>query len=291
MDETPTSAAWFNAPGSTPIAIMDGTTLGRDPSNSVVLASRDVSRHHARIDVRNQYEFWLTDLNSKNGTYVNGRRLMHPVQLESGNEVVLGDCCFTFRASCSRAVGRAEADEKNEEYLTVTRHKTIECWLLVADMERSVSLSQSLPHEQHQKLIGQWLGNCSKIIETREGEVNKFLGDGLLAFWRNRPEIEKGVATGFGELREYQNRKDPCFRVILHYGMVGLSPNLALREDGLSGKEVNFIFRMEKLASSLGRSVLLSEAVAVRLGKLLDLKEVGRLELPSFPGQHLFYTV
>lgn len=47
--------------------------IGSRPDNDVVLEQDDVSRHHAILRVRDT-SFHITDLNSKNGTYVNGRR-------------------------------------------------------------------------------------------------------------------------------------------------------------------------------------------------------------------------
>ena len=46
-------------------------TIGRDPSNDIVLADRSVSGHHAVIRYMNG-EWVLADLDSRNGTYVNG---------------------------------------------------------------------------------------------------------------------------------------------------------------------------------------------------------------------------
>lgn len=52
----------------------DTITIGRDPSNDVVLDHPVVSSFHARI-VRSQGNYILSDLNSVNGTYVNGRKV------------------------------------------------------------------------------------------------------------------------------------------------------------------------------------------------------------------------
>jgi len=47
--------------------------IGASPDNDIVLAHNDISRHHAILRVR-QGLVHITDLNSKNGTFVNGRR-------------------------------------------------------------------------------------------------------------------------------------------------------------------------------------------------------------------------
>jgi len=47
--------------------------IGASPDNDIVIAHKDISRHHAILRVR-QGALHITDLNSKNGTFVNGRR-------------------------------------------------------------------------------------------------------------------------------------------------------------------------------------------------------------------------
>lgn len=58
-------------------------SIGRDPSNDVVLANPRVSRFHATIENR-AGAFLMFDLNSTNGTYVNGVRVDNPVMVDQG---------------------------------------------------------------------------------------------------------------------------------------------------------------------------------------------------------------
>src|SRR5262245_6961856 len=54
--------------------------LGRTRGNDIRLESGSVSERHARLDHRDG--FWvLTDLGSRNGTYLNGRRIEGPTPL------------------------------------------------------------------------------------------------------------------------------------------------------------------------------------------------------------------
>ena len=56
-------------------------SIGSHPSNDVVLDDTTVSRRHATI-TRRPAGFELTDLDSTNGTFVNGRRLQKPIALK-----------------------------------------------------------------------------------------------------------------------------------------------------------------------------------------------------------------
>ncbi len=66
-----------------------GVVIGRDPSCDVVLADRTISRRHAQV-VASQGVFYLRDLDSPNGTYLDDRRIGRVSQLESHCRVRLG---------------------------------------------------------------------------------------------------------------------------------------------------------------------------------------------------------
>jgi hypothetical protein len=70
-------------------------TLGRSRQNTLVLSDPHVSRSHARIDLE-EHGFVLVDLESKNGTFVRGRRVTrHP--LEPGDRLQLGSSLLEFQ--------------------------------------------------------------------------------------------------------------------------------------------------------------------------------------------------
>lgn len=65
----------------------DHVVIGRAPDCDVVLPKRQVSRRHARIERHND-SYLLSDLRSKNGTYVNGKEVRdEPYHLKDGDEI------------------------------------------------------------------------------------------------------------------------------------------------------------------------------------------------------------
>lgn len=66
--------------------IFDGMTIGREKDCDLVIPDRQVSRYHARFEVRTDRTI-LHDLSSKNGTYRNGKRVEEPVVLQDGDVV------------------------------------------------------------------------------------------------------------------------------------------------------------------------------------------------------------
>jgi pSer/pThr/pTyr-binding forkhead associated (FHA) protein len=64
-------------------------TIGRDAGCELVLADVEVSRRHARLETQGSIVF-LRDLESSNGTFLNGRRLESAVELREGDEIDVG---------------------------------------------------------------------------------------------------------------------------------------------------------------------------------------------------------
>ena len=63
--------------------------IGRDPGSDVVLRDPEVSRRHARFESRNGVVF-VSDLASRNGSFLNGRRIAEPVAVRSGDAIDVG---------------------------------------------------------------------------------------------------------------------------------------------------------------------------------------------------------
>ena len=67
--------------------------IGRDEDEcDLVVAERQVSRHHALITAGND-GYILKDLESKNGTFLNGKELKGPHILQDGDEIQIAYCC------------------------------------------------------------------------------------------------------------------------------------------------------------------------------------------------------
>lgn len=74
------------------------TILGRGRDATIRLIGKGVSRHHARITVRDR-EATLEDLQSKNGTQVRGARIESATRLADGDEILLGSFSMVFRST------------------------------------------------------------------------------------------------------------------------------------------------------------------------------------------------
>ncbi len=128
------AGAWLESPGMEKTPLRGNCSLGRSPKSAVVLESPKASRRHAIINLQNVGEFWLIDLGSSNGTFLNRRRVHQPVRLCDMDQLTVGDVPFTFR----------QPEEVTSEMRTTLAQQTIRetanipVWLLVADIEKLV---------------------------------------------------------------------------------------------------------------------------------------------------------
>lgn len=263
-------------------------SLGRTEANDVVLPDERVSRRHAIIHGQDPAEFWLVDLGSRNGTFVNERRVFQPVRLREADKIQVGPFALIFRQPTASSQARLQQPTTMQ---TLADVKSLNCWLLIVDVERSTDLAKALPAEELAVLLGRWIRHCKQLIETTGGSVDKYLGDGLLAYWRVAEGDAAELARVLESLRRLQDQGQPAFRFALHRATVTFGGVATVGQESLSGPEVNFVFRMEKLAGVLRRPNLISEAAAKALQTNVEVALVGEHPVPSFDGLHKFFGI
>ena len=93
-------------------------SIGRNRNSNIVINNNTVSKEHAIIEFDEDYNAILKDLNSSNGTYVNGDRLKFmPVKLKTGDKITFGKEIteYIFESFNMNNDTKTEAD--NSEYI------------------------------------------------------------------------------------------------------------------------------------------------------------------------------
>ncbi|MBI3880404.1 MAG: adenylate/guanylate cyclase domain-containing protein [Verrucomicrobia bacterium] len=284
MSDAAKNSVWLENSAGEKFPIVGNCSIGRAPTNQIALADDRASRRHALVHAQEQHEYWLVDLGSSNGTLLNGRRVSQPTLLHDGDRIEVGASALSFRQSA--AAGRSASRNPISDE-TVLDIKSEPCWLLVADIEGSTRLHEKFRAEEIPVLTGRWLAECKQLVEECGGSINKFLGDGFFAYWQAREGSALQVTRAIEALKRLQDGSKLPFRFVLHHGTV-FRGGASLGEESLSGREVNFIFRMEKLAGSLREPRLVSEMAASLLETQLPANDAGRHALPSFEGEFGF---
>ena len=275
-------AAWLEISSGERLPLNGTTSLGRSQTlNRHAFASDKVSRRHALIRAQDGGEFWLVDLGSTNGTAINDERVVGSARLRDGDRVNLGNGTeLIFRQPVSAEDRIAQSMQQK----TVADMREEQRWLLIADLADSSDLSKTMPATQLALIVGEWLAAATELLGAHGGRINKYMGDGFLAFWRDQPAAPAAVAAALAGFRELQSRAGFTFRIVVHRGLVAVGGAPTLGEESLFSDDLSFAFRLEKLAGSLRRDFLLSRGAVSLLADHLPLAAVpGRHELKGFP--------
>lgn len=261
--------------------IRDVCTIGRMPGCTIVVEGTKVSRKHAHIFPTGGV-FQLVDNGSTNGTYHNGHRVQQPVTLSDGDTIMVGDHTFIFRLAAP-GLSIPEGDMALEQ--TQAHIEQVPCWFLVADVKSSTSLAQNMGPEKWPDEIGRWFQHCRSILADWKGEVNKSTGDGFLAIWKERDELQEIAGLIKGAVLDFRKMiaESPLpFRFVVHYGKAAIGGKASLGEEALAGLDVHFVFRMEKLADQFGTDILLSTPAVQQIGEPSLFREVGSGRVKGF---------
>ncbi len=280
---------WVRRADGRVVEVGASCSIGRGVQNNLVIEDPSVSRRHAMINRDGAGVLWLVDLGSSNGVLHNGLRIKQPAQLRQGDQIEVCGHQFDFIQGARPEAAPEVPDEA--AFATLSAVRTVPTWLLVADVANSTQLNNTLPPEQVAAAIGDWFRSCQTLLRKHAAEVNKHLGDGFLAFWPSPTVAPAQVHAAIRELKGFQQTSPVGFRFVVHHGRVMVDSAVSRGEDSLLGSEVNFIFRMEKLAGALGASCMVSAVAAQQLQVPTELVSKGRHPLAGFEGDFEMFVV
>jgi adenylate cyclase len=277
--------AWLETPEGERLPLEGVSSLGRDPAqNRYGFNHAKVSRRHALIHAQEGGEFWVVDLGSTNGTYIDGDRVTVPRRLTPGDRLQLGSATQGIDLIFGQDFEAMAQTAESMMMQTVIDTREEERWLLVADLAGFSQLSKTLSATDLALRVGHWLNATTALVQARGGRINKYTGDGFLAFWRDRPGSAKQVAAGLADFRALQKTSELSFRIVLHRGKVAIGGAPTLGEESLLSDDLSFTFRLEKLAGGLQKPIILSSQAAAGLAGEIEMLPVpGSHELKGFP--------
>lgn len=255
-------------------------SIGRAEDNDVILKDDKVSRRHALIHRQDNRSYWIIDLGSGNGTYLNGKRLTSPTPLKNEDRIQIARQSLVFFQEAPGSESSAPLSGPNETIIDIRERRV---WLLVGDLVGSSRIAAELPPEESARFIGRWLSDCGALVEACEGSINKYLGDGFLAYWSDDERAAGNVLKALQRFMRMRQQDGALpFRLAIHQGRITSGGSGSLGEESLLGLDVNYVFRMEKLAAQLRTWLLFSETATQALGDLLPLKSLGAHPLEGF---------
>jgi adenylate cyclase len=175
----------------------------------------------------------------------------------------------------------------------------LEAALLLCDLREFTELSNRLPSERVVELLDAYFGCVVPAIDKAGGEVIKFMGDAVLAFFNHKDASAacaaalQGAQTALDSLQRLHT-PDCELRagVALHYGTVSYG-NIGFghRLDfTLIGPDVNLVSRLQGVCSTTGQALLMSRRFVELLGSG-EAKPVGAHRLKGFAQPVDLYTL
>jgi adenylate cyclase len=175
--------------------------VGRSEDSDFVITDRWISRNHAMLQAMDNGEMYLIDLGSRNGSFLNGRRVGIPVIIKSGDRLTFGQTELVYHSPRSAIV--AGIKPARELTATAALHVRRLISVLVVDIRDYTVLTRQMDEQILSEMIGNWFRQAGEIIRQNGSWVDKYIGDAVMAVWIHGAQ----EATATNELR-------PAFQVI-----------------------------------------------------------------------------
>ncbi len=258
-------------------------TIGRTDDNNFVLPDPWISRHHAMLQYTETGEFYLIDLGSRNGSFVNGRRVSISVTLRNGDLLTFGQTQLNFYSPSAQKDDASTSNDSADYNVTATLHVRRLISVMVVDIRNFTGLTQQMDDALLSAMIGTWFRHAGEIMRTEGSWVDKYIGDAIMAVWFHGTE---GVS--FTELLKVLGALNKLHKMTRDladdfplpfplrigsgintgYAMVGNMGSGDRPDYTALGDTVNAAFRLESCTKKISRDVALGKTTYQYLSSL-----------------------
>jgi class 3 adenylate cyclase len=251
-----------------PLANGQSWAIGRGEGCAVMLDSRSVSRLHALIQRKDAGDYSVVDLGSRNGSFVNARRVSLPLLLSDKDRLVFGDQEFIFRNPLV-SNSLLEVSEINTRNMPTTAlHTHSLTTIVVVDIRDFTPLARQVPESLLSQTIGTWFLRSGQIAQRLGSWAQKYIGDAVMAVWVH-DRVENVAADLLRALRAVSeinaataeiSRSLPLPAPLRIGAGVNTGPAIVGGSEYTAlGDTVNAAFRLEAATKQMGLGVALGE--------------------------------
>jgi adenylate cyclase len=251
-----------------PLAAGQSWAIGRGDGCAVMLDSRSVSRLHALIQLRDAGDYSLVDLGSRNGSFVNARRVSLPVVLKDNDKLVFGDQQLLFHSTANTAAPPSPAVTDTRNAPTTALHTQTLTTIVVVDIRDFTPFARTVSESLLAQTIGTWFLRVGQASQRLGSWAQKYIGDAVMAVWvHDHPSgVRSDLLRALRAVDEIHSATLEISNTLplpgpLRIGagvntgpaIVGGADNMAL------GDTVNAAFRLEAATKNLGLGVILGD--------------------------------
>jgi len=254
--------------------------IGRDEQSTIVLADKQVSRQHAMVQCGPAGQCLLSDLGSRNGTWLNQRRVIAPAALKEGDRVQIGDCVIVFHGSRTSETGQAASAGE-----TVLDFSDRLITVLVVDIRGFTGLASRLPGARLSEVISAFFRESGTVLAEQGAWTQKYIGDAVMAIWLHADDppalgelvpvlsaLEKifGIAAGLQPVFDLDTPIRIGAGINTGIACVGNMGSEASSDYTALSDAVNLAFRLESATKEIGCDIALGKSTHTLLGKHPD---------------------
>lgn len=263
-------ASLIAAAGDREYPLTGGQTwaVGRGEGCGVLLDSRSVSRLHALIQRRTAGDYYLVDLGSRNGSFVNGKRVSLPVPLHDGDRVIFAEQELLFRNPAGTGVRPVPQELSNRNLPTEALQIRSLATIAVVDIRDFTPFARSVSEALLSQTIGTWFLRVGQAAERWGSWAQQYIGDAVMAVWvhRDANSVPGDLERVMRALCEFHRTTGEISRTLplpnpLRIGAGVNTGNVVLGGTDYTalGETVNSAFRLETATKTIGLSVILGE--------------------------------
>ena len=168
--------AWLELDQIERVPLKDRMVVGRHSTCDLVLPYPKLSRQHAML-FKDALHYWVTDLNSRNGTWVRQRRIHQPVRLRSGDTIAFDDYRVVFY---QRNPSQADLERKLASLEAAKATVCSDAYVTVAVGRVAVGFGQVVEHQdaEAERLLADYLGAQPGSPPSLPADIGKWLRGG-----------------------------------------------------------------------------------------------------------------
>jgi adenylate cyclase len=254
-------------------------------------------------------DFYLIDLGSRNGSFVNGRRVTVPVTLRNGDGLTFGQTELEFYCpSNDPTIPDGKANSSQDFTATATLHVRRLISVLVVDIRDYTVMTRQLDEKILSEVIGTWFRRAGDIIREYGSWVDKYIGDAIMAVWiHGSQEVDHAemmrVAQAISALHKMTSQLHERYPlpfpvrvgagVNTGYAMVGNTGTGDRPDYTALGDTVNAAFRLESATKEIRMDVALGEVTYKYLVESMqhaDLFQQRKVELKGYDVPTITYA-
>jgi len=271
--------------------------IGRSPHNSIALPNESVSRAHAVVQFTDSGSCYLYDLDSRNGTLVNGRRVSVPTRLRHGDRITIGPYTLGFVHEQSASLPPAEPQSDVPDTQASAGQQQVTT--IVVNIRDYAALEERVGAQRIAEIVAALHIDAKPILEEMGAWTQKSVGPAILAIWVHRSikpplnvvlsafESVSRIARAAGRLQQ-QFGLDAAVRISagIETGKTSLdnldsrgSADLAALDDA-----VNRAFRIDSSATEPDREIAFGAATGEILLQGVALADIAQQRSVAFDG-------